>query len=404
MTHEVLRSVIIMALIINAPAIAYTADLTEDDVILKIEFESWGEARGLQPIGRENASGDVAMAMASDACAAGGLKLAAGEYTLLFSDYAPAGDQDAFFVEIDGERTRLKGHIGSWGTIVHPFHVEEDGTVTILILGQEAGMTLDRMAVVRGSHDAGDISFADVPGETTGESVGLDEVERLSTSCRLAEVPSDPATPDERTVYREDFETECGGVSGEHRWMDGPFGQALVLDMPDGQFTIDASDLSIGEQGTVEWWARPREAAHVWWDQGWHYFIHAEPAQPGGTQLDVQLLRSYLSLYASPDGTPYGMTEGLHERAQMGTGNLSIHDWHHMLVSWDFTGDRQYLWVMVDGVGMESFFPRAFEPGAFSRIEFANTPSDWEIPYLPMDGAIDAIRIRDVSVAGRLAE
>jgi hypothetical protein len=383
---------------------ACAADLTEDDVLLKIEVQSWGHTSGMQPIAHEEASDGVAMSMASDATAVGGLKLEAGDYTLLFFDYAPAGDQDAFFVEIGGERSRLKGHIGSWGTIVHQFSVAETGSVTIAVIGQEAGMTLDRMAVVRGSYPPGEIAFADVPGETKGESVGLHEISRLASPCRLAEPPEQPLPPDDRTVYSQDFEQQCEGVVGEHRWIEGPFGQALVLDMPDGRFDIDASDLQIAERGTIEWWVKPREAARVWWDQGWHYFLHAEPAQPGGTQLDLEKHIRSLSLITTPDSAAYELTEGTNERAQFGVGDVSIEDWHHMLVSWDFSGERQYIWLMMDGRGMQSFFPRTFEPGGFSRIELCNTPSDWEIPYLPMDGALDAVRISDISVEGRLAE
>jgi len=316
----------------------------------------------------------------------------------------PEVDLEVRFVEIDGERSRLKGHIGSWGTIVHPFTVQEPGSVTIAVIGQEPGMTLDQMAVVRGKYGAGDIAFADVPGETKGESVGLAEISRLASPCGLAAPLSEPLAADEHTVYQQDFEAECAGVVGEHRWEDGPFGQALILDMPDGRFDIDASALDIGEQGTVEWWVKPREAARVWWDQGWHYFLHAEPAAAGGTQIDLDKHIGTLSLTVTPDGEPYTLTEGTHEQTNMNTGSLSIEDWHHMLVSWDFSGDRQYVWILIDGQGMRSFFPRIFEPGGFSRIELCNTPSDWDVPYLAMDGAIDAVRISDVSVAGRLGQ
>ncbi|MFW5868200.1 MAG: LamG-like jellyroll fold domain-containing protein [Armatimonadota bacterium] len=395
---------IIVAMLAAGLTGAWAADVAEEDVLLKVEIEHWGQTSGLQPMAHEEAAGGVAMSMASDALAVGGLELEAGEYTLLFRDHAPAGDQDAFFVEIQGARTRLKGHIGSWGTIVHTFTVEEAGPVTIAVIGQEAGMTLDQMALVRGEYEPGEIAFADVPGETRGESVGLHEISRLASACKLAEVPEAPLPADEDTVYQQDFEAQCAGIVGEHRWIDGPFGQALVLDMPDGRFDIDASALEIGEQGTIEWWVKPREAARIWWDQGWHYFAHLEPAAEGGTQIDLEKYAHTLSLIATNDGEPYALTEDTHERVQTSTGGVSIEDWHHMLVSWDLTGDRQYIWVMIDGVGRQSFFPRTFEPGGFSRIELGNTPSGWAIPYLAMDGAIDAIRISDVSVEGRLAD
>jgi hypothetical protein len=401
---RLLRIAFIATLSIGLVYPATAADLTEDDVLLKVEVEAWGETAGMQPVGRGEATGNIAMALASDGYAVGGLELEPGDYTLLFSDYAPAGDQDAFFVEIAGERARLKGHIGSWGTIVHPFSVREAGTVMIAITGQEPGMILDQMAVVSGSFEPGEISMADVPGETTGQSIGVDEIPRLSSPCALAEPPQQPLPPDDSTVYYEDFEVQCGGISGEQRWNEGPFGRALILDMPDGRFTVDASALEIGQQGTVEWWVKPREAARIWWDQGWHYFLHAAPAQAGGTQLDLSKHVYQLSLTTSDDGEPYALGEGEHEQVFMNTNSLSIEDWHHLLVSWDFTADRQYLWLMIDGQGMQAFFPDTFEPGGFARIEFGNTPSDWDVPCLAMDGGIDAIRISSESVEQRLAE
>ncbi len=385
--------------------LAVFGQMTEDDVLLKIEVESWGEPTGMSPVAHGEASGGTAMALSSNASAVGGLRLQAGDYTLLFWAHAPAGNQDAFFVEIDGERTRLKGPIGEWGTVALPFSVDRAGPVVIAIIGQEAGMTLDRMAVVRGTHEQGSIQFASVPGETAGASIALDEIPRLAAPCSLAQVPDAPFELDETTVYHETFDTPCTGAVGEHRWVAGRFGQALALDMPDGRFDVDLSRLELGSKGTIEWWAKPREAARIWWDQGWHYFLHAEPAEEGGTQLDLaRHPMTQLRLLATLDGEPYTIDKGTHEVIPMTTSHLSVEDWHHMLVSWDFTGDPQYLWLMIDGEGMQMFFPATFEGADFSRIELCNTPSDWEIPYLPMDGAIDELRISNQSVADRLAK
>lgn len=406
--HTLLRAIrdasLLAALIIALSCVAHAADIAQDDVLLKVEVENWGAVRGMQPVTHEEASGGVAMSMAEDALAVGGLQMPAGDYTLVLWQMAPAGDADGFFVEINGERTRLLGTIGRWGTLTLPFSVRRAGPVTIAIIGQEPTMTVDTIAVVRGTYQRDQIAFADIPGEVTGESVGLQDIARLAIPCALAEPPSEPLPADEHTVYQQDFEARCAGVSGEHRWTDGPFGRALILDMPDGRFDIDASALEIAEQGTVEWWVKPREAARVWWDQGWHYFLHAEPAQPGGTQLDLFTLRANLALRTTQDATAYALSEGTHENVQFSVGRVDLTQWHHMLVSWDLRGDRQYLWVMVDGHGMQSFFPRTFEAGEFSRIELGNTPSDWDVPYLPMDGAIDAIRISNVSVQARLAD
>ncbi|MGM0491368.1 MAG: hypothetical protein ACQER1_00370 [Armatimonadota bacterium] len=400
--------IIVAATIAVSAFLANAADISEDDVLLKTEIESWGRTAGLSPVGYPEASGGVAMAMSSDAVAVDALELEAGEYSLVLWQHGPAPDADGFFVEIAGDRTRLLGTNDTWGTLALPFTVPETGGVAIAIIGQEPGMTIDRIAVVRGSYDQRrdspvEIEFADIPGETSGDRIGLDQVERLATPARLAEPPTAPVVADANTVLQEDFEAECQ-VVGEHHWIDGPFGRALVLEMPDGRFDIDASSLEIGEQGTIEWWVKTREAARVWWDQGWHYFLHLAPAEPGGTQLDLEKHVGSLQLSVTPDGDPYEFTEGTHERAQLNSSGLSNEDWHHLLVSWDLRGDRQFIWVMIDGRGTEAFFPGTFEPTGFARLEFGNTPSEWDIPYLPMDGAIDAIRISNVSVADRLGQ
>ncbi len=388
-----------------AGAAAHAADIAADDVMLKIEMQSWGQSRGLSPVGADEASDGVAMALAGDASAVGALELPAGDYTLVLWATAPAGDADGFFVEINGARTRLLGRIGSWGTLSLPFTVAQAGPVTIQIIGQEPGLTIDQIAVVRGAYPQGEIDYADIPGETTGESIGLEDIPRLSAPCELAALPDAPFEADATTVFHESFDAPCAGVVGDHRWTEeGRWGQALILDMPDGRFDIDAAELGIAERGTIEWWVKPRPAARVWWDQGWHYFLHLEPATADGVQIDVSKYRTSLETWITLDGRPYALDEGINETTQMGTSGLSIEDWHHMLVSWDLSGERQWLWVMIDGVGTQSFFPRSFEPSAFARIEVGNTPSDWDVPYLPMDGAIDELRVSNVSVRERLAQ
>ena len=78
--------------------------------------------------------------------------------------------------------------------------------------------------------------------------------------------------------------------------------------------------------------------------------------------------------------------------------------WHHLLVSWDMTGQRQRLWLLLDGVGQQVFFEPIFEPTDFQRVEIGNTPLSSDLPFLFLDGAIDELQISKVSVADRLAE
>ncbi len=394
-----------LALLVVAAALPVTAaEIAPEDVILKVEIESWGQTHGLSPVAAPEASGGVAMALAADANAVGAVRLDPGEYTLVLWATAPAGDADGFFVEINGQRTRLLGRIGRWDTLSLPFTVTQAGPVIIQIIGQEPGLTIDQIAVVRGSYPQGQIAFANIPGEAAGQSISLEDIPRLSGPCALKEVSDTPFAPDERTVLHESFDAPCTGVVGEHRWGEGRFGPALILDMPDGRFDLNTAGLDIAEQGTIELWVKTRPAARVWWDQGWHYLLHFEPAQPGGTQLDLSLLCARLELTATLDGTPYPLAKGTNEVVGMNTGALDNEAWHHLLVSWDLRGDRQYLWLLVDGKGVRGFFPRAFAPGAFSRIEIGNTPSDWDVPFLPLDGAIDELRITNTSVADRIAE
>ncbi len=290
--------------------------------------------------------------------------------------------------------------------MAYNFNVDKEKAVSIAIIGQEAGLTVDQIAVVRGTYQTGELKMSDVPGDTLGgEHVGLEELSRLVSHCALSELPEAPFDEDENTVFHENFDSEVVGAVGDHRQVEGKFGQALYLEMPDGRFDVDASNLDIGPQATVEFWVRPRPAQRLWHDQGWHYFLHCEPAQASGFQLDVDRHPStQLLLTASLGAGPYDRDEGTREYLQLSTSGADLEQWHHLLVSWDLTGERQYLWLLLDGAGMQVFFEPCFEAGGFSRIEIGNTPSGWDVPYLCIDGAIDELRISNVSVAERLAE
>jgi len=385
---------------------ATAADLTEGDVLLKSQIENYGARQGLSPAVYD---GVTAMAFEPDATAAGGVKFErAGDYTLLVRCYAPAGDQDGFFVEIGTVRTRRTAPIGNWGTLAYPFTVDKPGALAIVIIGQEPGMTVDAIAVVRGTYKDNDPKLADVPGEmAVGLEVGLDDLDELVVPCSLAATPDAPFEADEHTVYHQSFDEECPGEIGDHHPVEGKWGQALYLDFPDGRFDVDASALDLGEQGTIEWWVRPRPAQELWWDQGWHYFLHCKAADGESLQLDLSSHpKTQLRLIASSSEGPYYVNgePGTREWVQRSTSKLDGEAWHHILVSWDVTGEREYLWLMVDGVGRQSFFPKAHDSAGFSSIELCNTPSDWDVPFLPVDGAIDELRIQNISVADRLAE
>ena len=384
---------------------AQAGQVTEADVILKSEVENLPVTERLSPAIYDGVTG---MAFPATGLAMAGLELETGDYTLLVHCYAPAGDQDGFFVEIEGRQTRRTAPIGRWGTLAYPFTTEKAGKVGISIIGQEPGMTVDAVAVVKGTHQDNDPRFDQVPGEMKrGVEIKIEDLPRLALTVTLAEKAEGPLTADEHTVYIEHFDAECNGVTGDYHWGEGQFGQALYLDVPDGRFAVDASGFDLAGEGTVEWWVKPRPAQQLWSDQGWHYFLHCRAKDDKGLQLDLSRHpKSQLRLIASSSEGPYFPPDkpGTREWAEMSTSSLAFDIWHHVLVSWKIGEERTHLWVMVDGVGRQSFFPTQHSPAGFSAIEFGNTPSHWDVPYLFIDGGIDEIRIQNISVADRLAK
>ena len=365
------------------------------EVVLAVAAERYGVAGGVTLTKLPGANGGLAVALSDSSTIAGGLELQPGPYTLVLRTFAPAGDQDGFFVEIAGARTRRTAPIGSWGTLAFPFTVGKPGQVLISVIGQEPGMLVDDVVIVKGTVKDGQVDTTKLVAADGGERAGFQGLTRLRTACRLRDFPPKIEQP----ALSQDFETAPPGVVGEHRLAPGHAGQALILDMPDGRFDLDTAALGALPTGTVEWWVKPRPAAQVWWDQGWHYFLHGAPVEGPDTIRPTRL-----DLSRSPS-TQLQLTLAagdVNEALALSTGNLDVNEWHHLLVSWDLRGDRQYLWLMVDGKGFQAFFPKTLNPLHLRALQFANTPSGDNIPLLPMDGAIDEVRVTTTSVADRL--
>ena len=388
-----------LGLITLACGAAFAADIAPADVLLNMEIEEYGVTAGLRPTQLPDASGGVAMALAvQSAGARGAVKLSPGKYTLLLRVWAPAGDQDGFFVDIRSERDRrVPPGQRAWHAMAYNLAVEKEESVPIAVVAQELGLTVDRIAVVRGTFKTNEARFADLPKPTvTDAHVDPNDLPRMTLPAKLQE-PTEPRETGE-TVIHEDCDGPVKFAQGRHETVPGKFGQALNLGVPDGRYVAELGGANFGAKGTIEFWVRPRPAQRLWWDQGWHYFLHCKPAGEKGFALDLfRRWDTQLRLTASIPGTDTS------EFIQLSTSGVDAEKWHHILVSWDMTGERQRLWLLLDGEGTHMFFPQTFAPGSFSRLEIGNTPLDSDRPFLPLDGAIDELSVNAASVEERLA-
>lgn len=377
-------------------ALAQAADIPAGDVLLKAELEQYGVAGGVSTFAQPGASGGSAPALSADAVVAGALKLTAGKYTLLLRTFAPAGDQDGFFIEINGVRTRRVAEIGRWAVLALPFEVPTEGNIPVSVIGQEEGLLVDQIAVVRGTFADNSVDLTKLTDTVKpGAKQGLGLLSRLVVPARLKTMQQAPWVPDRATVFYSALEVIPPGATGATKLGPGKWGQALYVGVPDGRLDVDAMKLSALPTGTIEWWVRPRPGQRLWQDQGWHYFLHC---QGRGTQdLTLDLFRHAMT------GLQLTATSGTKsEKLRLAGTGADLEAWHHLLVSWDLRGDRQYLWLLFDGVGLCSFFPKSLPTASFSTIELGNTPSGSDLPWLFMDGGLDEVRISSEPVTERL--
>lgn len=396
-----MRVLLLMAVLLAVPGFA--APLGEDDVVLVEEIENFGQTTGLDPVGMDDASGKLAMALNSpESIAQGAVRLAAGKYTVLVSVWAPAGDQDGFYVDIrDVRDRRVPPGQRAWHTMAYSLETTAKEVVPIAVIVQEVGLRVDQIAVVKGAFKTDEIRALDVPrGKMQGVQVKLEDLPRLARRAHLASVPEAPLQLGTDTLMQRSFDTEAEGATGAHELVEGKFGQALYLGAPDGRLVLDSSKLAFGAEGTIEFWVRPRPAQRLWWDQGWHYFLHCEPAEGQPEQaVSVDISRHPSTQLRATVATRDGKAK---EAASIATGETSIDDWHHLLFSWDFTGKPQYVWFLLDGVGTQVHFTPQFAPTQFGRIEIGNAPMESGLPYLPIDGAVDDVVVSSKSVRTRL--
>lgn len=371
-----------------------------DRVFFCADVEDVGTPFGLAAVAVAEAGGGKAASLAADAWIGWGLRLPAGTYTFVFRAFAPAGDQDALFVTIAGRRQRFTVPIGRWGQCAMGFTVATEPIVPFQIDGQEPGVQIDRCAVIGGAlgaEDANLLTTALSPPDRLAAAATLPFAER---PCRLAPFPPlQEAGPE--TVLSEAFESPLPKhVAGRTEPGQGPWGQALLLGLPDGRYDlpVDAPRRLAGT-GTVEWWVRPRPATNAWRDQGWRYFLHGQPAS--GTSVRLDLSRQVTSGLTLSVSTTAGAPR---QTLSLDVTSLDPEAWHHILVSWDLVGDPQILWLLVDGKGRQLQFQKGFAECRFQRLVFGNSPPGDALPFLPMDGALDQIMVSREPVRRRLGQ
>lgn len=370
------------------------APVAATDVIFKVEAEACGLTGGLTEAQMEGAVGGMSAILGDERTGitwAGDLD--PGDYALLLRTWAPAGDQDAAFVEVNGQRTRYTFAQMTWATLVVPLKIT-DRSVSLRIIGQETGLALDQLALIRGVYRAGQVRLEDVPaGGAERARVDPARVPRLAVGTRLPVVPAGPLTKAPGTVLLWDFEALPQGTRGDAALAAGKFGQALKLPLPDGRLDVPLTGLGLAALGTVEFWCRPRPAQMLWYGNGQHWFLHLE-AGTAGPRLDLRLhpdwcleLRATSADGQQADGVPL-MVRYLDAQA-----------WHHVVVSWNFAAPRQQLWLLVDGAGECLGFPAKFTPAEFTSLQLCNTPDGSPLPLMPVDGLLDDLRVSNCDVA-----
>ncbi|MBT3378170.1 MAG: hypothetical protein HN742_27105 [Lentisphaerae bacterium] len=359
------------------------------DVLLCREFENFGEGPGVSVVPFAEASGGTAGSLAPSAERVTALRLKPGAYTLVMRTWAPAGDQDAFFVTFGSRRIRRTVPIGRWGSVSWPFEAGVS-PVFLVIEGQEPGVIIDRLAIVRGTHADESIDLAKsalMRGDTV--TVPPETAPRSVRRCVLRQPLPAVRGSWPNAGLAVDFTDTIGTFRGHGSIRTDAAGEFAALEMPDGRFDLDASSVGNGEALTIGWWVKPRPAASVWSDQGWHFFLGVR-SQDGARRIELSrhvVLGMRLRIAA-------GKAE---EAIVLATRQLDPLKWHHLLVSWDLRGDRQKLWFLIDGRGKSVRFPAAFAPSRIKTLEFGNSPSGSGLPFLAMDGALDGIWVQDDS-------
>lgn len=398
----VVSSIVLLAALIPACLSCRRQDQTPSPpLLIRAEIENFGLTDRLLPVVFAGAAEGEAMSLSDGSFACAGVRLPAGSYSLLVRTWAPHADADGFFVEIDGDQTRRRAPMKKWATMAYPFAVESERIATLLVKGQEPGLIIDNIAVVNGqfADDQLDLLSLEVENDTVTSPESL-TLPCLTVPCRLETIPSTPFKDNASLAHSESFDAPVTGAVGEHAFTEGKWGGGLHLGMPDGRFDVEAAALALGATGTIEWWVRPRPARRLWNDHGWHYFLHVTAGDgKSGFRMDVSKHgKARLLLTLAGPGTD------ANERVRITPRGINLEMWQHMLVSWDFTGERQHVWFLLNGRGYHRFFPKTFSPGTVKRIEFCNTPSCDQLPFLPMDGAIDEVCVRRESVVCRLVQ
>ncbi|MEA3402503.1 MAG: pectate lyase [Armatimonadota bacterium] len=391
------------------------------EVVLVAEAEDLPTVSGTALAEDPHASGGNALMLAARNATLGmWIALPAGEYTLLISATAADPDHDAIYVSAPGVEQRLAvGSFGELVTLAAPFIVTGEGPSIIAIRPdpEELGVSVDQVAIVRGSGEPGVApaelqeagerpEMSALPG-AEGESAAPAQPQ-APTEFALPELPAGPHTRQLDTLFVASFDESadadwargrmgCANLSGAPL-AEGRWGQALDCTAEQVRVFYNAERNLMPRSGTVECRVRSGER-NIWADGMEHYLLHLRVRRPlpGEPRTPVTLevvKREDDALHLSAAGSPLPID------LTVPTADLDPAAWHHVAFSWECRDrDTLTLWLTVDGRGETITVPSQARMMPFTVMQVGNAP--WlghyahEGEHAELGGYIDDLHISD---------
>jgi rhamnogalacturonyl hydrolase YesR len=266
--------------------------------------------------------------------------------------------------------------------------------------------------------------------DATGKPVPPTVAMPITSPCRLATVPDQPAVRDRKTCLLASFDSadtsdaeyarverrEVG--TGTQADAPGRFGGGVAVTGTQGCVMYPGLDNYDPRRGTVEFWAQSRAEAPIWTDGKEHWLLVLYPERAGASPrygmapyfvvlrkmadntLDLRVVNASLPPYAAAVSlrTARGWS------VSMPADTLSPDAWHHLVASWDLEGAGR-VWLLVDGQGVaaELGLPtNHLPPNPGGLIVFGGI---WGLPGDGVESStcnLDDLRIQACTVAARL--